>query len=106
MHKRDRMLQALREQPMTTADLADWLDECKTRVNALIRYHRAYFRIADWKREKRHIVAVWGVADGQPDKPKPRPLTPKERAARYKKPRRALLAAKSRKSAASPWQGL
>ena len=89
--------------PLTVAQLAGELDYSPHAVRWHINRNREAVRLAAWRREDRHIVSVWTLADGQPDAPKPRRLTANERAARYRKPRRALLAAKARKAPASPW---
>lgn len=106
MLKRDALLDALRHRPLSVADLADWTDDTPQRVRALIAHHRPSFRIVAWSRQPRHITALWGPADGKPDAPKPRPLSGRQKQARYREPRRALLAAKARSAPASVWGGL
>lgn len=105
MQKRNALLAAIRSagNPMTASDLADWTDDTPDRVRALIAYHRGAFRIADWTRRARHIVALYGEADGRPDVPKPDALTGNEKAARYRESHRAILAAKARGPLAHPW---
>lgn len=92
--------------PQTVAELAEFLGATPAAVRQWIYRHRAAVRIADWRREPRHITAVWAVNCGQSDARKPRALTGNERAARYRAPRRALLSAKSSVGPASPWKGL
>ena len=103
-----RIADALRNagKPMSVHDLAVWTDGTPQQVRWLIQHHREAFRIAGWVREPRHIVALFDLADGTPDRPKPRPLSGAEKAARSRRGRRALLAAKARKPDGNPWRGL
>lgn len=101
--KLDEFIEALKDCPMTTKELAEYLDKPVPNVYGIIKYYSESFRIASWVRERTHLTRVWGVANGQPDAAKPRKLTPRERAARYRKPRLKLLSAKASKHPQSPW---
>ena len=107
MLKRDRLLAALRESPMTGADLADWTDSTHDQVKACIGQYRTMFRIAGWVRGAHgRPVAVWGPAYGRPDAAKPRPRTSLERWHKHYAARRAEILARRVVRPAHPFKGL
>lgn len=73
------ILNALEERELTSPQIAALLKVTKRNANCAIRFARncRLIRIVRWERRKGGL-AVYGLADGRPDAPRPAPLTRQE----------------------------